>query len=64
MEGDSGSKAPVIFGVASSMMALAVTAVAVRFWARWRTKTYLWWDDWLTLATLVSPVLLEVNDKF
>ena len=55
MMGDpTESKTHVIYTVASCMMGLAVTAIAVRFWTRLRSKTYLWWDDWLALAALVN----------
>ena len=52
---DSGeSKTPIIYAVSSSMMALAVLSLVVRFWARVKKGTYLWWDDWFALCALMS----------
>ena len=31
----------------------AISAVALRFWARYRSKASFWADDWLVLAALV-----------
>lgn len=34
---------------------LGTLAVILRFWARWIAhKAGFWWDDWLSLASLVS----------
>ena len=37
------------------MLVLATLAVALRFWARYIAhKAGFWWDDWTSLAALVS----------
>lgn len=43
----------VALGFTIAMTALATLFVALRFWARKMTRFGLWWDDWLTVATLV-----------
>ena len=43
------------------MIALSTLAVALRFWGRFAThRTGLWWDDWLSLAALVSLRLVLI----
>lgn len=44
----------VVIGTGLTFTVLAVLAVALRFYARTRTKTGLGWDDWTMLLAVVS----------
>lgn len=41
-----------LYGIDISFTLLAVMAVAMRFWARWRSLGKYGWDDWLVLISL------------
>ena len=39
---------------------IPVVAVAMRFASRWVGGNHFWWDDWVHLASAVSPQALAV----
>ncbi|KAI9697469.1 MAG: hypothetical protein M1820_007804 [Bogoriella megaspora] len=53
------SRQAAIIGENAAMCAVAIIAVALRFYARRVAKTNLWWDDWITLLGL--PYSLAQN---
>jgi cation transporter-like permease len=46
--------------VGALVIVLAVIFVALRFYARYSTKTGFGWDDWLILLALVATILTDV----
>ncbi|PQE06685.1 integral membrane protein [Rutstroemia sp. NJR-2017a BBW] len=46
--------------VGALVIVLAVVFVALRFYARYSTKTGFGWDDWLILLALVATILTDV----
>ena len=55
----AGDRSPQIVAISGTMITLVTVAVALRIWGRHAARQAgLWWDDWLSLAALVSSVLL------
>ena len=46
-------RGPLIIAVCSVLISLTVLAIALRFLSRRLAKAGFWWDDWLSLLTLV-----------
>jgi hypothetical protein len=55
----------IIIAEAIPSIIIPIIAVALRFWSRWINKKVnvprFWWDDWLCLASLVSPPMASLN---
>ncbi|KAL9079066.1 MAG: hypothetical protein Q9157_002034 [Trypethelium eluteriae] len=53
------NRQPTIIAENVFMCVLAITAVALRFYARKASRAGFWWDDWVTLMAL--PYSLAIN---
>ncbi|OJJ77766.1 hypothetical protein ASPBRDRAFT_37015 [Aspergillus brasiliensis CBS 101740] len=58
----SATRVPIIIGVCTTMVVLAITATALRIWARVMTNVKLWWDDWLCIVGLPFAILPSIFD--
>ncbi|KAI1125669.1 hypothetical protein F5Y10DRAFT_225845 [Nemania abortiva] len=47
-------------GVGAAIAALAIITVALRFYARYKTRAGLRWDDWLILASLSFVIATDI----
>ena len=54
-------KSPLIIAVCSVLIFFTVLAIALRFLSRSLAKAGFWWDDWLSLLTLVCRLSTTVQ---
>ncbi|KAL1852348.1 hypothetical protein Daus18300_012243 [Diaporthe australafricana] len=56
----AGNEAMTTTIVGAVAIVLAVVSTGLRFYARFRQKAGLWWDDWLALAAVLAAVAAGV----
>ncbi|KAF2177433.1 hypothetical protein K469DRAFT_357641 [Zopfia rhizophila CBS 207.26] len=63
----TGSRVSVLIGAQSLFIFLTIISILLRFYARVFSRSHLWWDDWLALATVpfaLVPPVLDIVSKF